>query len=413
MMKWVKLALRNILRNKRRSFVTLIAICMGFAAISLYYGYIHHTYWALRYMAIHGEGLGHLRISKASLKEKRKYEVEQNMFSRDETEKVIKLIGKEKGVILSTPQINITGLVSNGVSSTVFIGQGVVPSEDKIIKSQRWMKYSPVKGKPLSDDNRDGVEMASALSSYLNLTPGKDGVVMTTTLSGQMNALDIKVNGVFNTGTDFSNDKYMRFNFYFVQELRQTQSAQRIVVLLENWKDTEPMRALLIKKLSAAGINCKIKSWNELSMVYSKVKTYLDAIFMFLFSIVLAIVVMTTINTMSMVVLERTQEIGTMRALGLKRKGVSILFALEGAFLGFFGSIMGIILHTCVVVITRYYPMHYTPPGSSNPVKLFVDMVPAMLFVLLLSFILLSVFAAIIPTRRAARKNIVDALGHV
>ncbi len=65
MMKWIKLAVRNILRNKRRSLVTLLAIGVGFAAISLYYGYIHNVYNGLRIMAIRGEGLGHLRINKA------------------------------------------------------------------------------------------------------------------------------------------------------------------------------------------------------------------------------------------------------------------------------------------------------------------------------------------------------------
>jgi putative ABC transport system permease protein len=47
------------------------------------------------------------------------------------------------------------------------------------------------------------------------------------------------------------------------------------------------------------------------------------------------------------------------------------------------------------------------------PIDLVVDMVPWMLFILLLCFVLLSLFAAIIPARRAAKQNIVDALGHV
>jgi putative ABC transport system permease protein len=42
-----------------------------------------------------------------------------------------------------------------------------------------------------------------------------------------------------------------------------------------------------------------------------------------------------------------------------------------------------------------------------------VDMVPSMLVFLLLNLVLLSTFAAIIPARKAARKNIVDALGHI
>ena len=95
MMKWIKLAVRNILRNKRRSFVTLLAIGVGFAAISLFYGYIHNVYSGLRIMAIRGEGLGHLRINKAGWQEKGKLEPEKYMFSKEDTQKIIKLVTED------------------------------------------------------------------------------------------------------------------------------------------------------------------------------------------------------------------------------------------------------------------------------------------------------------------------------
>jgi putative ABC transport system permease protein len=412
MMKWIKLAFRNILRNRRRSFVTLLAIGVGFAAISLFYGYIHNVYYGLRTMAIRGEGLAHLRINKAGWQEKGKLEPEKYMFSRDDTQKIIKIVTEEKDVVLATPQIQVTGIATNGIASTIFIAQGVVPKDDKIIKGG-WADFLPIKGQTLSEEKRYGTEVAKDLARYLNFTPGKDGVVMAPTLTGQMNALDIQVAGVYDSGSDFSNDKFMRFNFHFAQSLLDTQSAERIVILLTDWQETERMRTILLTKLKAAGIDCEIRTWEQLSLSFSKQKAVLDMIFMFLFSIVLVIVVMTTVNTMGMAILERTREIGTLRALGLKRRGVSLLFALEGSFLGFFGSIMGIILHTIVWAIIKIYPPKYSPPGVSMSVSLTVDMVPLMLFGLLLSFVLLSLFSAIIPARRAAKQNIVDALGHV
>ena len=392
--------------------MTMLAIGVGFAAISLYYGYIHYVYRALKVTAIQGEGLGHLRINKAGWKEKGKMEPEKYMFSREETEKIIRLVGEEKEVVLATPQIQVTGMVTNGATSTVFIAQGVIPKDDKTIQG-KWGEYFKIDGQKLSDDKKYGVEMAIDLAKYLSLKPGSDGVVMAPTISGQMNAMDIQVSGIYDTANDMSNDKFMRFNFYFAQSLLNTQSAERIVVLLKDWTYTDKMRTLLLQKLKTAGIECEIRTWIELSMVYSKIKSYLDTIFMFLFSIVLVIVVMTTVNTMGMAIMERTKEIGTLRALGLKFRSVSVLFALEGAFLGLFGSIMGIVLHTIVWTIIKYHPPHYSPPGFSISVPLYVDMVPLMLIFLMLCLVLLSMVAAIIPARGAARKNIVDALGHV
>ncbi|MEJ2066674.1 MAG: FtsX-like permease family protein, partial [Deltaproteobacteria bacterium] len=150
----------------------------------------------------------------------------------------------------------------------------------------------------------------------------------------------------------------------------------------------------------------------ELSLFYSKVRGMMDMMLLFIFCIVLVIVVMSTVNTMGMAVLERTREIGTLRALGLKRRGVSMLFAMEGGLLGVFGSLIGIVLHTIVWAAIKTLSPTYTPPGVSTPVPLTVGYVPNTLVVLMCCLILLSLIAAIIPAKRAARQNIVNALGH-
>jgi putative ABC transport system permease protein len=412
MMKWLKLAFRNILRNKRRSLVTLMAIGVGFAAVAVFYGYVSHIYYGLRVSAIRGEGLGNLTIFKAGWNEKGKLEPEKYMFSQQDTARIIKLITAENGVVLATPQIHVSGLVSNGTTSAIFIAQGVVPKDEMTIRGG-WAEFRPVHGKTLDDKVNYGVEVAQDLGAYLGFKPGTDGVVMATTLGGQMNAMDILVQGLYDTGSDATNDKYLRCTFDFAQSLVDTKSAERIVVLLDDWHQTEIMRTKLYKKLMQAGIPVEIKTWNELSLFYSKVRSMMDMIFFFLFCIVLVIVVMSTVNTMGMAVLERTREIGTLRALGLKRRGVSLIFSLEGGFLGLFGSIIGICLHVIVWVIIKIKAPTYTPPGISTPVPLVVDLVPQFLLVLVISLVVLSWLAAIVPARRAAAQNVVDALGHV
>jgi putative ABC transport system permease protein len=412
MMKWLKLAIRNILRNKRRSLVTLMAIGLGFAAVALFYGYVSHIYFGLRVSAIRGEGLGHLTIFKAGWNKKGKLEPEKYMFSQQDTGRIIKLVSAENGVVLATPQIHVSGIITNGTSSAIFIAQGVVPKDEMIIRGS-WAQFRPVHGKTLEDNVRYGVEVGQDLAAYLGFKPGTDGVVMATTLDGQMNAMDILVQGLYDTGSDATNDKYLRCTFDFAQSLVDTKSAERIVVLLDDWRQTDSMGAKLQKKLAQAGIPVEIKTWNELSLFYAKVRSMMDMIFLFLFCIVLVIVVMSTVNTMGMAVLERTREIGTLRALGLKRRGVSLIFSLEGGFLGLFGSMIGICLHVIVWGIIKIIAPTYTPPGISTPVPLVVDLAPHFLFVLVVCLIVLSWLAAIIPARRAAAQNVVEALGHV
>jgi putative ABC transport system permease protein len=411
MKKWLKLAARNILRNKRRSLVTLLAIGVGFAAITVFRGYVSRVYWGLERMAIQGEGLGHLTIFKAGWLEKGKLDPDRYMFSKIETEKIMKLAMGEKEVMLATPQITLSGIVSNGSVSTIFVAQGVVPQDDRTIKGT-WTAFRPVQGEGLNEKKTYGVEMAQDLAKFLNLAPGKDGVVMAPTMSGQMNAMDIQVSGVFDTGTDATNDKYMRFPFAFAQSLLDSEKAEKIVILLDDTAKTELMRNRLLNMLASAGIPCEIKTWKELSMFFAKVRQMFDIFFMFVFCIVLVIVVMSTVNTMGMAVLERTREIGTLRALGLKRRGVSMLFAMEGSLLGVFGSLIGIVLHTCAWALINFIKPTYTYPGSSSPVPLQISFVPETLLGLMCCLTALSLIAAIIPARRAARQNIVNALGH-
>ena len=412
MNKWIKIALRNILKNRRRSFVTLLAIAMGFAAVSLFRGYINNTYQGLRQSAIRGEGLGHLTIYKKGWIEKGKIDPDQYMFSQEEIQRIIDIVEEDDDVILATPQIHISGLVSNGHISTIFLAKGVKPSDDKTIKGA-WAAFRPVKGNALSKKKPYGVEMAEDLAKHLNLKPGTDGVVMASTLDGQMNALDIEVAGIYDTGSDATNDKYMRFPFAYAQSLYDTEKADRLVVLLDSWEKTERARNRLLSTLSKAGLQCEIKTWNELSLFYSKVKGMFDMIFMFIFSIVFIIVVMSVVNTMGMAVLERTREIGTLRAFGLKRRGVSLLFAIEGAMLGLLGTIFGVILNVSVWGVIRIIEPSYIPPGVSTPVPLIVNLVPQAMLTLMVFLVLLSLVAAILPARRAARLNVVDALGHV
>ncbi len=410
--QWIKMAFRNIIKAKRRTLVTLLAIAFGFASISLFKGYIHNIYEGLRASAIHGSGLGHLTIYKAGWEAHGKSDPQRYMLGPKAMQKIQTLALKTPHVQLATPRLSISGLVSNGKNSTIFIAQGVVPDHERAIKGA-FYDFQPITGDPIKAGNDPGVEMAQGLAAHLEFIPGSGGVVMGTTLDGQMNALDINISGIYNTGVSETNDKFIKVPFAFAQSFVDTRKADSLVVLLDNWQRTDDVRQQLLDKLSNAGIDVEIKTWKELSTFYKSVRNMFDMIFLFIFIIVLIIVIMSTTNTMGMAVVERTREIGTLRALGLKKRGVSCLFAAEGMLLGLTGSLFGCIMHIMVWGLLYWTQPSYVPPGNTTPVPLIVDFLPGDLGRLILFMAVLALLSAIIPARRAARQNVVLSLTHV
>lgn len=412
MIKWIKIAFRNILKNRRRSFVTIMAIAVGFSAVIFFGGYKESVYSGIRRGAIRGEGLGHLTIYKKGWLEKGYADPEKYMFGKMEIQQIIDITQEEEAVILATPKMDISGLVSNGHTSRIFVGQAVIPSGAKTISGDR-VGSRMSNGMDLSDQKKQGVIVAKGLAGKLDLEPGGGAVVMATTLNGQMNLLDIDVAGIYQSRSKANNERGMRFHLAFARSLYDTDKADRIVVLLDGWQKTERVRRQLLKILHEAGLDCEIKTWDTLSRSYSGVKKMFDAIFGFIFIIVFTVVVMSVVNTMGMTVLERTREIGTLRALGLKRRGVAVLFSIEGSMIGFLGSIMGLIIIIIIWALIGIIKPTVIYPGSSSPSPFSVSLLPDLIIQLTLFFTFISLLAAILPARRAARQNIVDALGHV
>ncbi|KIX12456.1 ABC transporter permease [Dethiosulfatarculus sandiegensis] len=412
MTAWLKMAFRNIFRNKRRSLVTLLAISLGLSAVSLFKGYTDHTYQGLRQAAIRGEGLGHLVVYKKGFNALGSLEPEKYLLSKDEMQKIAELAGQDERVVLATPQLYISGLVSDGRISRIFLGKGVVPEDERTIRGGMAAMY-PVKGKTMTNRVPYGVELSQDLARQLKFKPGSEGVVMGATFEGQMNALDFVARGVFDTGQDATNDKYIRVPFAFAQSLYDTNQADRMVILLQNWQQTEAVEQKLEIAFKQAGLNLEMRTWHDLSVFFQKVKGMFDSMFLFIFIIVFVVVVMSVVNTMGMAVMERTREIGALRSLGLKKRGVSLLFALEGALLGLMGSLLGVVITVFVWAMILVWEPTYIPPGISSPVPLLVNLLPIPMLRFSGIMICLSLLASIIPAKRAAGQKVVEALGHV
>lgn len=420
MKNMIKLALRGLLRNRRRSLVTLLSIAFGFSAIVLFAGYTHNVYSGLSRLAIHGEMLGHLTLNKRGMRTEGKLDPERYLLTAAEVEAITKLLKDEQHVELISPRLAMSGLVSNGRVSTIFIAEGIEPAAmerlQKNVLTDFEMKtgYGNLVKQKLDSAHPDAVGLSEGLVEMLRLSVGDQAQILVNTLSGQANALDVTVGNTFNTGNAKSNDKFAFVSLALARTLLDAEGrAERMIILLDDVQQTEAMRDLLLKKMTAAGFDVEIKTWQELSDFYNQVHGMFDMMFGFIFSIVLTVVVMSVANSMGMTVVERTREIGTLRAIGLKRGGVVRLFATESMLLTLIGCVVGLALSLLVRWGVNHAHITYIPPNSVSPMPLLVDLDVGRTILALIMMGVVGTVAAYMPARRAAKKDIIDALGHV
>jgi len=267
-------------------------------------------------------------------------------------------------------------------------------------------------GRPLSDQVSSAIGVSHGLAKALNLKLGDTAVAMAPTVSGQVNALDAQLYQLIDAPIEALEDKLALVPLKFAQDLYDTSSVDRITVVLDATAHAEAMRSVLAREFAAAGLMVDVKTWNELSPFYTKVKKMFDVIFAISFLIVFTIVVMSVVNTFTMAVMERTREIGTLRALGVKRRGIVSLFSLESVVLGVSGSAIGIGLTLLVVVLVGWLEPTWIPPQMARRVPLQIHLVPQFWLFSTGMLVVLSMLSAIIPARKAARMPITHALGY-
>jgi len=416
MLTWVKIAFRNLLNNRRRSFFTISAIAFGFAAINLLGGFTDYVFKGLEESYVYAYGNGHLSVFKQGFLTEGALDPTRYLLEEQELKSLQEICQSDSRIVLTTPQLNISGLVSNGQISTIMIADGRISEDTRAIRNRGKGFVGKLKmftGQELDDSSGYGVGMTNGLAEKMGLQLDSDVIVMAATVDGYMNALDAQVVQLLDAPMEILDDMLMTVPLNLAQDLYDTSSVDRLNILLTNSALTEKMKSELTAKFAAGNLDVEIMSWDQLRSSYLRIRNMFNVIFSFVFVIVLIIVALSVVNTISMAVLERTREIGTLRALGMKRGGVSIMFAAEGMILAIAGSLAGILLTLLGWVSVKLFQPTWIPPNIPKEVPLEIHLVPWCMALSVLVLIVLAAFAAMAPARRAARSSIVDALGHI
>jgi len=398
----VKLALRNIFRNRRRSAITLAVIVFGAIGLILFGGYKAVTFRGLRESTIRGR-LGHLQIFGAGHEKGSQKPLERAL---EDVATLRRQVENDPRVEKTAAQITLMGLISNGDKSETFVATAVEPDKDRGMSGQR-----VVGGTLLPDNESDAVVLGKGLAESLNAKPGDYLTLMTPTVTGSLNAIDVRVAGIFQTGVKELDERAVKMPISGAQQLLQTTKVEKLLVFLRDTETTSAVRADLTKSLGKA---VEMKSWSELASFYHQVVLLYNGIFGFLGLIVFAVVVFSVANTIVMSIFERTREIGTLMAIGISRGRVWRMFFLEGLMTGILGGVLGLAAGALLAfLINSGNVMLPPPPGYTVGYKLTILLQTPVLMTAFLISVVTATLSSILPALKASRLKIVDALCHI
>jgi putative ABC transport system permease protein len=399
-----RLALRNLLRQPRRSAMAVAAVTFGIVALMLASGFIEWIYFDFRESTIHAH-LGHLQIVRPDYHRAGRSDPFNYLLPASGA--ALDTLAKEPGVTAVAPRLFFSGLVSYGETTISFVGEAVSPGRETELSRSLIV----AEGTTLRDNDPGGVLFGLGLARNLGVKVGDRVVLVVTKRSGGINAAELTIRGLFSTVTKAYDDSALRLPIDTARQLLGVQGAHAWVVLLDDTRRTEAVAASLRSRLSPGEF--QVVPWYDLADLYNKTVSLFSKQVEVVRIIIAAIIVLSITNTMMMGVIERTGEIGTSLALGVRRRGILGLFICEGAILGIFGGLIGLLLGFALAALISAIgiPMP-PPPGMAHGFIGQILITPRLMAEAFILAVATTLAASVFPAWKASRLAIVDALRH-
>ena len=400
---WFKFALQNTLRNRRRSAVTVSIAALGTAAILLAGGFALYTYESLAQAA--ARTTGHLILGNPRHFTDDEDTPLQHGLDQPDALKTALLGDPEVRQVL--PRVEFSGLISNGDKSTVMIAAGIEPDAEFSVKGP----FLTVKaGEVLASGATEAeVMLGDVLARSLKATPGTSLTLLASTTEGALNAMDVRVKGIFTTGVPDIDKRLVYTDIATAQKLLNTRRVSSLGVFLSRMEMTDGAQV----RVASANPALTVQTWVDQAFFYKSVRDLYNRIFGALGLIIGVIVVFVVTNAMAMAIIERTREIGTLRALGTLPSQLMRTLALEGMVLGGVGGVVGALLSLAVSLLLYVVPVDMPPPpGRSVGYPLNITIDPVLYLATVVTMVALTMLASSWVARKTVHMPVVDALAH-
>ncbi len=340
MIQIIKMAFRDLGRNRRRSFFSALAVGAGLALLILMASVIEGEMGSAIESAIQLQS-GHIQLRASTYDEnKSSLKWEDLVADPDQLAGQIAALGQVKA---ATPRLYASGFLSSGTQSASARITGI----DPLSAASDPYRQGLISGDYLSSDDRESILIGKPMAEKLNLKAGDRIGLSINTANGDVQDQTFTVKGIYTTNTYGFDSATVFLPLAKAQAITQTENhASTIFILL---KDTA-MTDAVVGALDVS--NLEIKTWKDLNALFVDYEAMAQSYISIFYMIILAISASVIINTLIMSVYERTREIGILSAIGMRSGRIMMLFLAESSMLAVGGVVMGLVIG---VLATLYF----------------------------------------------------------
>lgn len=399
-----KIAYRDLIRNRRRSLLTLVAIAVGVSLLVFMSGFIQGAITDSIENNIRLQ-TGHLKIRAASYDEDKVSLAWADLL--DNPEELAAQVRGLDGVEAASPVLWGSGIVSTREESVGVRVFGIDPLSDVHAR----IRDGLAAGEYLQPDDRSGVLLGQRLAESLGVAVGDQISLLVNTADEAPDEATFTIRGLYATGVPVYDDTTIFLPLSKAQAFTHTEGRASMILALV--KDRE-LADGLAAALRAPGYT--VLTWREMNQVILQAIQAGMGMLYIMYLVVLMVVAVVIANTLLMSVFERIREMGILSALGMKGREILLMLVVEAGILGAVGVVLGVVLGSLGVFYLSRVGLHIGDMATMTTVSaaysdtMYARFAPAETIAVAIAAMVIILLASLYPARFAARLQPVDAL---
>ncbi len=399
----IKIAWRNVWRNKIRSGVVIISIVLGI--------------WAGLFVMAMTLGLNEQRMNGAISTYLSHIQVHDTQYSKEQNinyyiqnkEKILNKIESDNNIKAYAKRTIVTAMAANSNGSYGVQIVGINPAEEKKLTS---ISDKLIEGTYLNKFKRNPIVIGKALADKLDLNLRSKIVITLQDINSNIVSTSFRVEGIFRTSSSMFDEATL---FVKMDDLEQitglSGQIHEIAILANSIDNTEKIKSNLNKDI----LGSKAETWSDIAPELGYANEMMSRFIYIFMGIIFLALAFSIINTMLMAVLERRKELGMLMSVGMNKSRIFSMITLETLFISALATPIGMLLSFWTIsyfgevgIDLSIVAKGLESLGIGTRIYTFL---PRQLYINITFLSLLVTFvSALFPARRALKLNPVEAI---